>query len=242
MVAREITLGTPQENILFDEVLLALAEKNGCLETLRFWESPVSFIVLGKISKLQDDINLETVQKDKIPILRRCSGGGTVMQGCGCLNYALILSKEKRSELSKIPKSYAWIIGQLIKVFKELNIRAIFQPISDIATLPHFRKFSGNAQRRARKFILHHGTILYAFDILKIERYLRRPQMMPDYRKQRAHRDFLINVPLVPEKFKQSCGRIFQATQGDNKMTQEESALLKNLVQQKKTAVDVGSV
>ena len=43
-------------------------------------------------------------------------------------------------------------------------------------------KFSGNAQRRRRQFLLFHGTILTHFDLTLVERVLRFPSKVPDYR------------------------------------------------------------
>ena len=38
------------------------------------------------------------------------------------------------------------------------------------------RKVSGNAQRRGRRALIHHGTLLYAFDASLAARYLRDPR------------------------------------------------------------------
>ena len=43
----DLTLRTPEENLALDEALLAAAEASAGRETLRFWESPVPFVVLG---------------------------------------------------------------------------------------------------------------------------------------------------------------------------------------------------
>ena len=102
MRLKTISFSTPQENILFDDVLLELAEQQKAPETLRFWESDQLFIVLGKTSKIEDDVFINLVRKDKIPILRRSSGGGTVLQGKGCLNFSLILSKNYHPALQTI--------------------------------------------------------------------------------------------------------------------------------------------
>ena len=59
------------------------------------------------------------------------------------------------------------------------------------------RKFSGNAQRRRRDWLLHHGTILHDFDLDQIARYLREPARQPDYRAARSHADFITNLPAV---------------------------------------------
>jgi lipoate-protein ligase A len=58
------------------------------------------------------------------------------------------------------------------------------------------RKVSGNAQRRGRRALLHHGTLLYAFDPALAERYLREPRRRPPYRATRTHAEFMGNLPL----------------------------------------------
>ena len=94
MILKDISLVSPEENILFDEALFVFADKEGGEEVLRFWESPSTFIVLGRIGREQEDIDFVTTQKDNVPVFRRTSGGGTVVQGRGCLNYTLVLSKK----------------------------------------------------------------------------------------------------------------------------------------------------
>ena len=64
------------------------------------------------------------------------------------------------------------------------------------------RKFSGNAQQRKRRFLLHHGTLLYAFDLSRVGRYLRPPPRQPEYRAGRDHVAFLRNLDLPAEEIK----------------------------------------
>lgn len=207
------SLKDPQENILCDEALFRLAEQGGAGEILRFWESPSAFIVLGRSGSYEKDCLGPAVRKDRIPVLRRCSGGGTVLQGPGCLNFTLVLSKERDRQLDDIRKSYSWILARVIDVLARQNISAVFKPISDLAVESVGRealKFSGNAQRRGRKFILHHGTILYDFDLSLIERYLQLPQERPEYRRDRRHLDFVRNIALDRTVFFEDMRNIFQ--------------------------------
>ncbi|MEI9961799.1 MAG: hypothetical protein WDM76_11890 [Limisphaerales bacterium] len=87
----DLTLPSPAENLACDEALLDWCEENPNEEILRFWESPENFIVVGYANKIATEVNIPACKSKKIPIFRRCSGGGTVVQGPGCLNYALIL-------------------------------------------------------------------------------------------------------------------------------------------------------
>ena len=85
------TLPTPEANLACDEALLNQCEANPDEGILRFWESPTYFIVLGHASRVAHEVNTFQCHRQHIPILRRCSGGGTVLQGPGCLNYSLIV-------------------------------------------------------------------------------------------------------------------------------------------------------
>ena len=208
MYIKDVTFESPQENLLYDNVLLHMADKVNSQEYLRFWESAVSFIVLGRISKEQDDVHQDNVIRDKIPVLRRSSGGGTVVQGKGCLNFSLILSKLLRPELVDLKNSYRYILDKFVMVFKKYGIETKVMPISDIALMNN-KKFSGNAQKRGRNFILHHGTILYNFNIDLISEYLLIPENMPDYREGRLHSDFVGNIALGRDKIKQGIMRFF---------------------------------
>ncbi len=212
MQFRDISFPTPQENIAFDEALWRLAEKHEAGECLRFWESTGIFIVMGLTGRAQIDVNSIHAQQDNIPVLRRSSGGGTVVQGPGCLNYTLVLSKQKHPELNDLHQSYAWISAKVIEALRRAGVEAYFRPMSDLATGPSEKKFSGNAQRRGKRYILHHGTVLYKFDLSLMGRYLNMPKDIPQYRKRRSHTDFLTNVPIDPRVFKDHLAQIFFAT------------------------------
>lgn len=209
MTFEDISFPGPETNLQYDDDLLGRAEKGGGGEVLRFWESPVLFVVLGRTGKQEDDVYGEVCQKDAVPVLRRTSGGGTVLQGPGCLNFSLVLSKERHHELMAIQSSYVFILEKIALALKRLGVDARFRPICDLVTASDDRKFSGNAQRRGRNFILHHGTILYDFQLSLISRYLKIPLKMPDYRSSRPHEQFVSNIGKPVQDIKHAIRDIF---------------------------------
>lgn len=231
MIVRDISLSHPVENILFDDVLLKLTEANNAGETLRFWESPTDFIVLGRIGKVEEDVNLKAVAANGIKILRRSSGGGTVVQGKGCLNYALILSLEAHPQLRDIKKSYEWVLGKVVSALASLGIQVQFLPISDIALVSNQKKVSGNAQKRSKSYILHHGTILCSFALEKIEHYLLMPKDKPAYRQDRKHLDFVTNIDRDIKDVKAALCAVFNANRENTIPVHEEILALKELIQ-----------
>lgn len=236
MLLKDISLQTPQENIVYDDVLLYLAEQGQQGEILRFWESDQLFVVLGRISKEEDDVKLDDIQKDRIPLLRRSSGGGTVLQGKGCLNYSLVLSKALDPQISDLRKSYQVILDKVIEALKQVGIDSRFCPTSDIALTENNKKISGNAQKRSKKFILHHGTILYDFDLKKIERYLTLPKDIPEYRQGRSHLDFVENISVSADAIKNAIKQTFKVSQQENQLSDKEQDCLQVFLNTKKLA------
>ncbi len=182
----------PEENIATDEYMLLKAERGQMGETLRFWETKDHFVVVGKTGKVREECHVLKCREDQVKIIRRISGGGTVLQGPGCLNYSLILSVDIGNGMSSVNSSYRFILGSIIDTFKKKGLDAGYVPVSDMAIGD--KKFSGNAQARKKKFFLHHGTFLYRFDLEKITEYIKYPPKEPEYRQGRGHSHFVTNI------------------------------------------------
>ncbi len=239
MVVKDISFEKPVENILYDDVLLDLAERGQQGEALRFWESRETFVVLGRISNLWEDVHVDRARKDGIPVLRRSSGGGTVLQGKGCLNFTLVLSKDVHPQIIKLKESYQYILEKVSRSLENLGIQSCVRPISDLAVGEN--KFSGNAQKRGRAFILHHGTILYDFNLSLIEKYLKIPRSMPEYRRERPHADFVANLKHLKDfgrRWKKEMAGVFHATKKQG-ISDPEEKRLGEFVNTKEIVVDL---
>ena len=204
----DLTLPTVSGNLALDEALLLQAESGEEGEVLRLWEWPRPAVVLGAACRIAEDVDETACLQDTVQIMRRSSGGGTVLLGSGCLLYTLVLSYDRNPALSEVRSSYDFILTQ---VGRSLGVSGVdLAGTSDLALAN--RKFSGNAQQRKRHFLLHHGTLLYAFDSTKVERYLRPPPRQPVYRAQRNHAEFLTNLNLSSAGLKRRLQDGWQAT------------------------------
>lgn len=193
----DVSFQQPEMNLATDEALLNDAEAHRGPQSLRFWESPTPFVVLGLTQKINDVVNVEACRADSVPIMRRCSAGGCVVQGPGCLNFSLILAYAQNPDLRTIRGSYNFILGAIAEGISQHGQEVAIRGVSDLTV--EERKVSGNAQRRRKKFLLHHGTLLYDFDIDLAQRYLNEPVDRPEYRGTRRHEDFVANLPLDRE-------------------------------------------
>jgi lipoate-protein ligase A len=189
----DLTLTDLNENLALDEALLLDAERGAGGETLRLWAWPSYAVVLGAAGVIADDVDESACTADGVPLARRASGGGTVLLGPGCLNYSLVLAMDRAPELSQVTPSYCYVARVMAAALADIQPGIELAGSSDLAVLGC--KFSGNAQQRKRRFLLHHGTVLHGFDFAKIGRYLRLPPRRPEYRADRRHADFLMNLP-----------------------------------------------
>ena len=219
MESLDLSYPVPAANLACDEALLDLREKDGGNGILRFWQSPETFVVVGYANKVQAEVDVARCEADKIPIFRRCSGGGTVLQGAGCLNYALILEITENSPLSEISSANKYIMDRNREAIQSIageSLSIKVQGHTDLAAANGsssiFRKFSGNSQRRHKTFLLFHGTFLLNFDLELIEKYLIFPSRQPDYRGSRGHLDFLMNLHLPSAAVKEAMKKTWSAT------------------------------
>jgi lipoate-protein ligase A len=193
----ELTLPTPAENLALDEALLDWAEDgHNDWEFLRLWESPAPIVVVGRSTRVRQEVDEPACRQRGIPILRRSSGGAAIVAGPGCLMYAVVLSYRLRPELKDIRRAHAFVLGRLAESLRQCRLDVTHAGTSDLVFVSD-RKFSGNSLRARRSHLLYHGTLLYGFDLALIESCLRMPPRVPDYRAGRSHRDFVANLPIA---------------------------------------------
>jgi len=226
----DLTLPTPAENLACDEALLAACESGAADSVLRLWEPTGHFVVLGYANQAAREANLDFCRWKGIPVLRRCSGGGTVLQGPGCLNYALILSSQA-GPCGSISSANEFIMRRHQAALAELLQRPVERRgHTDLAI--GGLKFSGNAQRRHDRWLLFHGSFLLHFDLELIESALPMPSRQPDYRLGRPHDAFLMNLEIRAHLLKAALIKAWEALHPLTKTPLEE---VRRLVRDKYT-------
>ena len=151
-------------------------------------------IVLGRSKRETEDINLEYANMDKIPIVRRVTGGGTVLIDEGCIVIDIgFKAKDRRKTIDLLSQGNIFLTKQLQLV----GIPAEIDPKwPDIKISNH--KICGSSLGIRKTLFLYSASIVcMASTIVKIEHYLKLPQRSPDYRLLRSHKDFLISIDQV---------------------------------------------
>jgi lipoate-protein ligase A len=211
MTLCDITLSSPEENLALDEALLEACEEDGADETLRFWEPQQYFVVVGYANATAKEVNLSFCEANEIPVLRRFTGGGTVLQGPGCLNYSLILRIREDGPLRTISGTNQFILSRhQLALTAPLEHSVEMRGQTDLTV--EELKFSGNAQRRKKSHLIFHGSFLLDFHLEMIGKALPMPSKEPDYRHGRAHSDFLTNLNVPTERIKEALIKAWNAT------------------------------
>jgi lipoate-protein ligase A len=221
----DLTLGTPEENLACDETLLDLCEAGGSDDLLRLWSLPQYFVVLGYGNKAATEVNLPFCRELNIPVLRRCTGGGTVLQGPGVLNYSLVVRINDSGPFHSIGATNRFILEH----HRDALARLVLAPVewrgqTDLAI--GGLKCAGNAQRRCRRFLLFHGSFLLHLDIGLLEKILPQPSRQPDYRLNRSHSDFLVNLNIPDHALKGAICKAWDATAPLDPIPFDQIALL----------------
>ncbi len=179
---------TVAENIAFDESMARSAFSTG-RRLLRFWWGGPAAVVMGSSERAEDAVNSEACAQLGVEVLKRCTGGGTVLQTGGVLNYSLVTPAPDRLDLMAGFRQGTDLICALLEA---CGVAGAVQGTCDVAVAG--RKISGNAQARRWKSLLVHGTLLVDFDFDLAEKVLPHPLREPEYRQARRHRDFLVTL------------------------------------------------
>jgi len=188
-------LATPAENLALDEALLDMCEAGIAGPILRFWVPETVFVVVGYGNKVATEVNFAKCELRQVPVLRRCTGGGTVLQASGCLNYALVLPLDYDPQVCSISATNGFVMERNRQALQTVTGAPVaMEGHTDLAI--GGRKFCGNAQRRRRKSLLFHGCFLLHCDLAAMEELLLMPSKRPDYRRDRPHMEFVRNLEL----------------------------------------------
>ena len=205
--------GRAEEQLALDEALLEEAHA-GLLTTpvVRTWMAEEPTVVVGSSSRIDEEVDREACRAAGVRIVRRPSGGLTVVLGPGCVMWSLI-APLPAGPPPPIDRLHAGVLEPLAEALSATGRPVVRRGLSDLAlaTADGDRKISGNALRGRRGGLLYHGTLLDAFDRELVTRVLRHPPREPGYRAGRPHEAFLANLAVGPAAIETAVRQAFAA-------------------------------
>lgn len=137
------TTTDPAWNLAAEEYLLTQRSE----PFFRLWRNADS-VIIGRHQNAFAEIDLDFVERERIPVVRRMTGGGAVFHDLGNVNYSFFNLKERR------------FTDVIIEALRPLGIDGRCSGRNDLV-LPDGRKFSGTAVCKHGARVLEHGTLLF---------------------------------------------------------------------------------
>ncbi|KAI4346615.1 hypothetical protein L6164_007496 [Bauhinia variegata] len=175
------------QQLHLEERLLRTSSDNWCLIN-DGTNAPA--IVMGLSGKVSELVEVKSVLQDQIPIIRRFTGGGTVVVDHGTIFVTLICNKDAVPDVQPFPRS--------IMSWSGLLYSEVFEGVGDFCLRENDYvfgncKFGGNAQSITKNRWVHHTSFLWDYEVKNMS-YLKLPAKAPEYRSARGHMDFICRM------------------------------------------------
>jgi lipoate-protein ligase A len=151
----------PYFNLAMEEYVFNTLED----DIFMLWRNDQAIIV-GKNQNTVEEINVDYVKEHEIPVVRRMSGGGAVFHDLGNLNFTFISDDDGNSF-----SNFKRFTQPIVDLLQRLEVNAECSGRNDLTI--DGKKFSGNAQFKSKKRVLHHGTLLFSSDIADLSSALK---------------------------------------------------------------------
>lgn len=167
-----------------EEALLRANDENWCIVN----EGSTPAVVMGISGKPEELIRLDKAEENKIPVIKRFSGGGTVIVDESTLFVSFVFQKQTHPFPAYPEPIMKWSEELYKKVFSldAFHLKENDYVIGD-------KKCGGNAQYIKKDRWLHHTSFLWDYKE-HFMNVLLHPKKTPSYRKDRCHDDFLCRL------------------------------------------------
>lgn len=147
----------PYFNLAVEEILLRHSKEQFLILGIND-----TSVIVGKHQSAHREINTKFIHQNKIPVIRRISGGGTVFHDPSNLNFTFILQSEHGKQVN-----FRDYTRPVIDFLASAGVDAKFEGKNDLKV--NGLKISGNAEHVHHDRVLHHGTLLFnsSLDVLR---------------------------------------------------------------------------
>lgn len=216
--------GNPAYHQAFEQVVFDQIREDSIL--ILWSNSPA--IVCGAYQNIYQETSIYRAWKNKVAIIRRDSGGGTVYHDPGNLNYTVISDSDGSVD-------YDAVLKGILTALNRIGVPAKKNNVCDITL--HGRKISGSAQRISKGRLLHHGTLLFDTDLAILHEIADRSGRTYISRAIRSNPAEVVNIGQYwdgdVKDFKKALLSAYPADLTEMSLTQEQLEQVKQLAEEK---------
>ncbi|MBQ7222249.1 MAG: lipoate--protein ligase [Bacteroidales bacterium] len=161
----------PYRNLAAEEYIFERFDE----PVFRLWQNSPS-VIIGQNQNALAEIDYAYVKENKIPVVRRLSGGGAVFHDLGNVNFTFIAKVTDGNDTADLFRQFT---RPILEALEELGVNARLEGRNDLTI--NGLKFSGNAIYKQRDKVMMHGTLLFNSSISDLSSALRyRPEKFSD--------------------------------------------------------------
>ena len=154
------------------------------------WIPKKSYIVLGASNNAKDAVVEETALRDNVTVLKRRTGGQTVVLTPKNLIISAVITDESVMKPKDVFNRFNDHIMGAIE--KNHTVKFATRGISDIALGD--KKIMGSSMYRGKGKLFYHAVLNFGESPTTFQKYLKHPSNEPDYRKGRMHDEFVTSL------------------------------------------------
>lgn len=156
---------------------------------IKIWQPENTYIVLGRSDRAEDAVNFDYSATEPIFVVKRPSGGHTVVVS----PKTLVISAIFRDSQIKSKGIFRKMNAHIISVLQTLGVKNLHEKgISDISI--GNKKILGSSIYKNPKYTFYHAVLNHSEDVDLIQNLLKYPKNEPDYRKGRSHKEFVTSI------------------------------------------------
>lgn len=176
----------PYLNIAAEEYWVKYSYEDICM----IWVNEPS-VIIGKHQNAFAEINYPYVKSNKIPVIRRISGGGAVYHDRGNVNFSFIRKTGKTNQVD-----FGKFTSVIVSFMRSLGVEVNVSKRNSLYIGAN--KFSGHAEHIFHDKVLHHGTILFDANLDALQKSLT-PDKVYQSKAMPSERSNVMNIaPLLP--------------------------------------------
>lgn len=173
-----------------DEDLIAEVARN-VRPRVRVVVCPAVEVIIGRGGRADRELDLDAIRGDGVPVYRRRGGGCAVVLDPGNL---IVSVAAPMTGVGGVTSAFRVLTDWLTEGLAAAGAPSVTAAgVSDLAL--DDRKVGGSCIYRTRGLVYYSSTLLADPDLDLVERYLPHPPREPDYRRGRAHVEFMGKLP-----------------------------------------------
>jgi lipoate-protein ligase A len=142
-------------------------------EALFILRPATPYVCTGFHQDVEQEIDLEYIEQNKIPVFRREVGGGAVFLDGEQLFFQLIIRNDRQEVPVNKGEFYKEFLQPVVDTYREFGMPAEYKPVNDI--IANGRKVSGTGAAEINDMVILVGNFILDFDYETMSKCLKVP-------------------------------------------------------------------